>query len=192
MRSRSATRDEGSAVLELAHQPRVNAEDTALITGVQQGMSSSSFTHGPLGESEVCLRSFGRKLRALIPEARLYSPPAAGWSQKKKSANRNAACPVSLRPPHLFAGDHHDLDQRLRVGEPRLYASAPGGCSCRPTRSTPRSSARGCGCRSPRYGTAGPWTCSSRTWRAGGRSRQGSLVWPLTSLFRSFAVMPAR
>ena len=62
---------------------RVNAEDTALITGVQQGMSSSSFTHGPLGESEVCLRSFGRKLRALIPEARLYSPPAAGWSQKK-------------------------------------------------------------------------------------------------------------
>jgi len=62
---------------------RVNAEDTALITGVQQGMSSSSFTHGPLGESEVCLRSFGRKLRALIPEARLYSPPATGWSQKK-------------------------------------------------------------------------------------------------------------
>ena len=61
---------------------QVNAEDTALITRVQQGMMSSSFTSGPLGESEVCLRSFCRKIRALIPEARLRSPPAAGWSQK--------------------------------------------------------------------------------------------------------------
>jgi phenylpropionate dioxygenase-like ring-hydroxylating dioxygenase large terminal subunit len=61
---------------------QVNAEDTALITRVQQGMMSSSFTVGPLGESEVCLRSFGRKMRALIPEARLRSAPASGWSQK--------------------------------------------------------------------------------------------------------------
>ena len=30
---------------------QVNAEDTALITGVQQGMMSSSFSQGPLGES---------------------------------------------------------------------------------------------------------------------------------------------
>ena len=49
---------------------QVNAEDTALITRVQQGMMSSSFSQGPLGLSEVCLRSFGRKMRALIPEAR--------------------------------------------------------------------------------------------------------------------------
>jgi len=62
---------------------RVNAEDTALITRVQQGIASSSFTHGPLGESEVCLRSSGRRMRALIPEARLRSPPAAGWSQNR-------------------------------------------------------------------------------------------------------------
>ena len=48
---------------------RVNAEDTALIEGVQLGMASATYTPGPLGESEVCLRSFARKLRRLIPEA---------------------------------------------------------------------------------------------------------------------------
>lgn len=55
---------------------RVNAEDTALIARVQQGMASSYYRPGPLGESEVCLRSFARKLRHLIPETRLDSPPA--------------------------------------------------------------------------------------------------------------------
>lgn len=60
---------------------QVNLEDTVLITGVQQGMMSTTFTHGPLGESEVCLRSFGRRMRALIPEARQHSPPASRWSK---------------------------------------------------------------------------------------------------------------
>src|SRR5260221_13918849 len=60
---------------------RVNAEDTELITRVQLGMQSASYTPGPLGTSEVCLRSFARKLRALIPEARLPSPPPPGWSR---------------------------------------------------------------------------------------------------------------
>ena len=59
---------------------RVNAEDTALIARVQQGMESSLYRPGPLGESEVCLRSFARKLRRLIPEARLDRPPPPGWS----------------------------------------------------------------------------------------------------------------
>jgi carnitine monooxygenase subunit len=59
---------------------RVNAEDTALIRRVQQGMASSLYTPGPLGRSEVCLRSFARKLRRIIPEARLDSPPPPGWS----------------------------------------------------------------------------------------------------------------
>jgi carnitine monooxygenase subunit len=56
---------------------QVNAEDTALITRVQQGMMSSSFSQGPLGESEVCLRSFCRRMRALIPEARRHLPPSS-------------------------------------------------------------------------------------------------------------------
>jgi len=60
---------------------RVNAEDTELITRVQLGMRSPSYVAGPLGTSEVCLRSFAKKLRQLIPEARLDSPPPPGWSR---------------------------------------------------------------------------------------------------------------
>ena len=59
----------------------VNAEDTELITRVQRGMASSTYVAGPLGKSEVCLRSFARKLRRLIPEARLERPPAPGWTR---------------------------------------------------------------------------------------------------------------
>jgi len=61
---------------------RVNAEDTELIARVQRGMQSPTYRPGPLGTSEVCLRSFAQKLRKLIPEARLEAPPAAGWSRK--------------------------------------------------------------------------------------------------------------
>jgi len=60
---------------------RVNAEDTELITRVQLGMQSPSYVAGPLGTSEVCLRSFARKLRRMIPEARLERSPAPGWSR---------------------------------------------------------------------------------------------------------------
>jgi phenylpropionate dioxygenase-like ring-hydroxylating dioxygenase large terminal subunit len=60
---------------------RVNAEDTELITRVQLGMQSPTYKAGPLGTSEVCLRSFAKKVRKMIPEARLDSPPAAGWSR---------------------------------------------------------------------------------------------------------------
>ena len=60
---------------------QVNAEDTQLITRVQLGMQSPAYKPGPLGTSEVCLRSFAQKLRKLIPEARLESPPPAGWSR---------------------------------------------------------------------------------------------------------------
>lgn len=61
---------------------RVNLEDTALIGRVQAGMGSSGYTVGPLGRSEVCLRSFARRMRALIPESRLHTAPARGWSEK--------------------------------------------------------------------------------------------------------------
>jgi phenylpropionate dioxygenase-like ring-hydroxylating dioxygenase large terminal subunit len=64
----------------------VNAEDTWLITNVQKGMASRSYTVGPIGDSEVCLRSFARKIRGLIPEARLHRPPPAGWSKKPRLA----------------------------------------------------------------------------------------------------------
>ena len=60
---------------------RVNAEDTELITRVQLGMQSPAYVAGPLGTSEVCLRSFAQKLRRLIPQARLERSPAAGWSK---------------------------------------------------------------------------------------------------------------
>jgi hypothetical protein len=58
---------------------RVNEEDTTLIRRVQQGMASALYRPGPLGKSEVCLRSFAQKLRRLIPETRLDSPPPPGW-----------------------------------------------------------------------------------------------------------------
>ena len=58
----------------------VNAEDTWLIERVQRGMETASYTAGPIGASEVCLRSFASKIRRLIPEARLHRAPAPGWS----------------------------------------------------------------------------------------------------------------
>jgi phenylpropionate dioxygenase-like ring-hydroxylating dioxygenase large terminal subunit len=61
---------------------RVNAEDTELITRVQRGMESASYEAGPLGRSEVCLRSLAAKVREFIPEARLPEPPSPGWSAR--------------------------------------------------------------------------------------------------------------
>lgn len=49
---------------------QVNAEDTVLITRVQEGMSSDSFSIGPLSDKEVCLKHFCKRVRELIPEAR--------------------------------------------------------------------------------------------------------------------------
>jgi phenylpropionate dioxygenase-like ring-hydroxylating dioxygenase large terminal subunit len=59
---------------------RVSLEDKALIERVQAGMASSSYSFGPLGDNEVCLRSFARRMRGLIPESALPRPPARGWS----------------------------------------------------------------------------------------------------------------
>ncbi|MGL4314265.1 MAG: aromatic ring-hydroxylating oxygenase subunit alpha [Sphingomonas sp.] len=64
----------------------VNAEDTWLIERVQQGMASASYTAGPIGASEVCLRSFARKIRAIIPEARQHRAPPPGWSRRVRGA----------------------------------------------------------------------------------------------------------
>ena len=53
----------------------VNAEDTVLITRVQAGMMSSSYSSGPLSKAEVCLAAFARRMRDTIPEAGLSEPP---------------------------------------------------------------------------------------------------------------------
>jgi carnitine monooxygenase subunit len=58
---------------------RVSLEDKALIERVQTGMSSRSYTPGPLGKGEVALRSFARRMREIIPESRLERAPRAGW-----------------------------------------------------------------------------------------------------------------
>jgi phenylpropionate dioxygenase-like ring-hydroxylating dioxygenase large terminal subunit len=68
----------------------VNAEDTRLIEQVQQGMASRSYTAGPIGLSEVCLRSFAAKIRDRIPEARLRRPPPSGWSRATRAAGASA------------------------------------------------------------------------------------------------------
>jgi carnitine monooxygenase subunit len=59
---------------------RVSLEDKTLIERVQAGMASSSYTSGPLSEGEVCLRSFARRMRTLIPESALPHAPPRGWS----------------------------------------------------------------------------------------------------------------
>ena len=64
---------------------QVNAEDTVLITRVQDGMQSRSFTMGPLSDKEVCLKHFCKRMRELIPEARLEQAPRAGWSRQSPS-----------------------------------------------------------------------------------------------------------
>jgi phenylpropionate dioxygenase-like ring-hydroxylating dioxygenase large terminal subunit len=64
---------------------RVNIEDKTLIERVQAGMASSSYTVGPLSEGEVCLRSFARRVRSLIPESRWHAAPPRGWSNRGTS-----------------------------------------------------------------------------------------------------------
>ncbi|MFN2098715.1 aromatic ring-hydroxylating oxygenase subunit alpha [Altererythrobacter sp. MF3-039] len=61
---------------------QVNAEDTELISRVQQGMASRSFSMGSLSDKEVCLKHFCKRMRGIIPEARLEIQPPAGWSNK--------------------------------------------------------------------------------------------------------------
>jgi phenylpropionate dioxygenase-like ring-hydroxylating dioxygenase large terminal subunit len=53
----------------------VNAEDTELISRVQDGMQSSSFITGPLAKTEVCLLDSNRRIREAVPAAESYSKP---------------------------------------------------------------------------------------------------------------------
>jgi phenylpropionate dioxygenase-like ring-hydroxylating dioxygenase large terminal subunit len=63
---------------------QVSLEDKDLIERVQDGMGSASYSTGPLGASEVCLRRFAARMRALIPQANLDQPPQPGWSRLKE------------------------------------------------------------------------------------------------------------
>ncbi|HEX3430760.1 MAG TPA: aromatic ring-hydroxylating dioxygenase subunit alpha [Rhizomicrobium sp.] len=68
---------------------QVNAEDSLLIARVQAGMSSSSYSSGPLSKMEVCLAAFARRLRDTVPDARLEFPPdstPAAWESFRPAA----------------------------------------------------------------------------------------------------------
>jgi phenylpropionate dioxygenase-like ring-hydroxylating dioxygenase large terminal subunit len=65
---------------------RVSAEDKALIERVQSGMTSRSYSPGPLGRNEVSLRSFARRMRELLPESRLERAPAPGWLRRQDTS----------------------------------------------------------------------------------------------------------
>jgi phenylpropionate dioxygenase-like ring-hydroxylating dioxygenase large terminal subunit len=68
---------------------RVSLEDKSLIERVQTGMGSRSYTPGPLGSSEVALRSFAKRMRELIPESRLEHAPGAGWQARNDLRKNN-------------------------------------------------------------------------------------------------------
>jgi phenylpropionate dioxygenase-like ring-hydroxylating dioxygenase large terminal subunit len=57
---------------------RVGLEDQDLIERVQAGMGSSSFTTGPFGRNEVCLRGLATRMREILPVSRLEHAPAPG------------------------------------------------------------------------------------------------------------------
>jgi len=62
---------------------QVNNEDKGLIERVQAGMASGAYATGPLGAGEVCLKSFARRMRQLIPESRLLQAPEPGWKRHR-------------------------------------------------------------------------------------------------------------
>ncbi len=70
---------------------QVSREDKELIERVQTGMGSRSFSPGPLGRHEVSLRSFARRMRALIPQCRLDQAPAPGWAHQAMTQRLDSA-----------------------------------------------------------------------------------------------------
>lgn len=54
---------------------RVNAEDTDLISRVQDGMGTSGYSSGPLAKTEVCLIDSAEKIRTAMPVSRLSQKP---------------------------------------------------------------------------------------------------------------------
>jgi phenylpropionate dioxygenase-like ring-hydroxylating dioxygenase large terminal subunit len=54
---------------------QVNAEDTDLISRVQDGMGTSGYSSGPLAKTEVCLIDSAEKIRTAMPVSRLSQKP---------------------------------------------------------------------------------------------------------------------
>ena len=67
---------------------RVNAEDTALIRRVQQGMASSLYTPGPLGRSEVCLQELREEAPAADSGGAAGGAAAAGLERFARRMSR--------------------------------------------------------------------------------------------------------
>jgi phenylpropionate dioxygenase-like ring-hydroxylating dioxygenase large terminal subunit len=80
---------------------RVSLEDKALIERVQSGMGTSGYTVGPLSESEVCLRSFARRMRSLIPETHLHKAPPKGWSTRREMEHPGTAAKGTFNTTQL-------------------------------------------------------------------------------------------
>jgi len=90
-----APRDARAALSELAHHRRVSLEDKALIERVQAAWASMQQLHlRALERREVCLRSFARRMRALIPESVLPRARRAGGAVGE---GRRAALGVAMR-----------------------------------------------------------------------------------------------
>ena len=70
---------------------RVGLEDQDLIERVQAGMGSSSFTSGPFGRNEVCLRGLAQRMRTVLPVSRLDRAPVPGTVAQVNAQMRGAA-----------------------------------------------------------------------------------------------------
>ena len=131
--ARRPARNEGGAHLNWRINRRVNAEDTELITRVQLGMQSPAYVAGPLGTSEVCLRSFAQKLRRLIPEARLEPPPPPGWSRppnaEMTSGREGPASASAEAPQGRFEPGAANIAKRVGDRDHGEIAACPVACA---------------------------------------------------------------
>ena len=62
---------------------QVGVEDEDLILRVQDGMNSVSYTKGPFGRHEVCLRGFAKRIRDALPVSQLDEAPKRGKVAKR-------------------------------------------------------------------------------------------------------------
>lgn len=72
--------------LNLRINRQVGKEDRELIARVQDGMNSSTFSTGPFGRNEICLRGFASRLRQAIPVATLADEPTTGTVASRNRA----------------------------------------------------------------------------------------------------------